>query len=155
MTARFLAGTLDSVEVRTEQTKAQEALAPVYAEMAKLPILNGDLVVQDGKGAGSSLAFLASDQKCAEQFQQALSMEGLGKRQRIADLVTYKCGSLIKTPVRLEKLSLATVESIMDKAIYVRVTIADVPELSVAGINLPGESKGRSGWVPLSWLTNY
>jgi hypothetical protein len=41
--------------------------------MAKLPILNG----------GSSVAFLAADRKCAEQFQQVFSMEGLEKRKRL------------------------------------------------------------------------
>jgi hypothetical protein len=36
-----------------------------------------------------------------------------------------------------------TVEAIQHKATYTSVTIAE------------GESKGKSGWVPTSWVTNY
>jgi tetratricopeptide (TPR) repeat protein len=107
--------------------------AEVDAEMAKLPILNG----------GSSVAFLAADRKCAEQFQKAFSMEGLEKRKRLAELVQYKCGLVVDTPVHLAKLPVETVEAIQHKATYTSVTIAE------------GESKGKSGWVPTSWVTNY
>ena len=119
-----------AAEVAAEK---KEALAPYYAEMAKLPVLNG----------GSSAAFLAADRKCAEQFQQVFSMEGLEKRKRLAELVQYKCGLVVDTPVHLTKISAETVEAIKHKEAYILVMIAE------------GESKGKSGWVPAKWVTNY
>jgi tetratricopeptide (TPR) repeat protein len=119
-----------AAEVAAEK---EEALTPYYAEMAKLPILNG----------GSSVAFVAADRKCAEQFQQVFSMEGLEKRKRLAELVQYKCGLVVDTPVHLAKLSVEAVEAIQHKAAYISVTIVE------------GESKGKSGWVPAEWVANY
>jgi hypothetical protein len=48
----------------------------------------------------------------------------------LAELVQYKCGLVVDTPVHLAKLSVETVEAIQHKATCISVTVAE------------GESKG-------------
>lgn len=105
-----------------ERKRVADAAAARAAYLAKLPLMN----------AGSPLAFLGSDRKCAEQFQQALGMDGLEKRKRIADLISYGCGVTVDSPVRV-------VAGQQDRDFLV-VTVAD------------GKFEGKSGWVPVSWL---
>jgi hypothetical protein len=138
-TARMLSGTPDEsgvAEFKRQQRaeaatvarkadadkKAAAAAAVRTAELAKLPLLN----------SGTPAAFLGSDRKCAQQLQEALAMDGLEKRKRIADLVSYGCGVLVDSPVR------ATAGQ-RDGA-YVFVTLAD------------GKRAGKTGWVPIAWL---
>lgn len=57
--------------------------------LTKFPILS----------SGASSIFVGADRKCSEQFVQALSMEGLEKRKRLAELVSYGCGFIEDTNV--------------------------------------------------------
>ena len=120
-------------------------LTQISASYAKLPILN----------VGSSVAFLASDRKCAQEFQQVFSMEGMEKGKRINELIQYHCGSVIDVPVRLEALSVDASEAITDGSAYIKVTVADC----VSGVkNCPvgnENAKGKTGWVLAKWVTNY
>jgi len=148
MTARFVNGIPDKNDVdhqTIELRKVEDALAPYNAEVAKLPILK----------TGSSVGILASDQKCAQEFQQVPLMEGVEKRKRIAELVQYECGSIIDVPVRLVALSTEEIERLMDGAAYIKVTVADC----ASGLkNCPvanEKAKGKTGWVPAKWVTNY
>jgi hypothetical protein len=126
------------------------------ADIAKLPILNVGSNVAHFDGAQSaSVAFLASDRKCAQEFQQVFSMEGMEKGKRINELIQYHCGFIIDVPVRLELLSLDMTEAIDDGAVYIKVTVADC----ASGLkNCPvgnEKAKGKTGWVPTKWVTNY
>lgn len=148
MTARLVNGIPDKNDVdrqTAELRRVEATLAPYEAEVAKLPILN----------TVSAVALLASDRKCAEEFQQALSMEGIEKGKRIAELIQYHCGVVIDVPVRLVALSLDAAEAIADGATYIKVTVA----ACVSGAkNCPvgnEKAKGKSGWVPAKWVTNY
>lgn len=82
--------------------------------------------------SGTASIFIGSDRKCAEEFQQALGMEGLEKRKRIADLVAYGCGFLADGPVHV---AVARRDSN-----YMIVTPAE------------GKHQGQSGWVPAAWV---
>ena len=144
MTVRVLGGT---------QTKADggggaydgSVLSQISASYAKLPLLNTE----------TSVAFLASDRKCAQQFQEVFSMEGIEKGKRIDDLIHYHCGVLIDVPVRLKALSLDSVEAIGDGAAYIKVTVADCVT-SIKNCPVGNEhAQGKSGWVPTKWVTNY
>ena len=61
------------------------------AYLAKLPMIV----------SGGESIFLGSDRKCAEQFQQALAMDGLEKRKRLADLISHGCGFIAASPARV------------------------------------------------------
>ncbi len=112
-----------ALAARAAQQKRDAAAAAVRnAELAKLPSVN----------SVSTSVFLGSDRKCAEEFQQALSMEGLEKRKRIADLIGYGCGFLADSPVRAE--------TIRREGDYIFVKLVD------------GKRQGQSGWIPSSWL---
>lgn len=105
-----------------EQKRATDSIAAEATRLSKLPLLN----------SGSPVAFLGADRKCAQQFQDALGMEGLEKRKRLADLVSYGCGSLVDSPVRV-----AAGQRVGD---FLVVTVAD------------GKYLGKSGWVLAAWL---
>jgi hypothetical protein len=107
---------------QAERKRAADAAASRAAFLSKLPTLN----------AGGSVAFLGSDRKCAVQFQDALAMEGLEKRKRIAELVSYQCGILVDNSVRITPGQ--------RDGTFLVVTIAD------------GKHQGKSGWVPIAWL---
>jgi hypothetical protein len=126
----FLGGTPDNEKTRA--SKLDEDLADYHrAQLVKL-------------NSGSPGVFLAADRKCAEEFQQALSMDGLDRRKRMADLVLYKCGFIVDTGVHLAPLSVEALNTLHEKpAGYIQVTVAD------------GESAGKSGWVPAKWVTGW
>jgi hypothetical protein len=137
MVGRFVRGTPDRNDVATFNRRkvakekavvlaasraklVSDTVAAYAAVMAKLPLLN-------------AVTFIGADQKCAEQFHQALSMDGLEKRKRMADLVLYRCGFIIDSPVHVRLIA-------TDHG-YVMVTIADY-----------GEYLGKTGWVPSALL---
>jgi hypothetical protein len=130
--AKFLSGTPNPTDAAAygvaqkqraaSQKRAAEASSARAAALAKFPILN----------SGTPSAFIGSDRKCAAQFQEALGMEGLEKRKRIADLVSYGCGFLAENPVRVSPGQ-------RDGA-FVFVTMMDGKQLS------------KNGWVPTTWL---
>jgi hypothetical protein len=101
---------------------AADAAAAHARYLASLPTLQ----------AGAQVAFLGADRKCAEQFQQALGMDGLEKRKRIADLVSYGCGVIVDGTARI---TIGTRDGN-----YSQVTIAD------------GKHTGKEGWVPNIWV---
>jgi len=107
---------------RARAKATQARVAARAAELAKLPLLS----------SGGTTAFVGADRKCAQQFQEALALDGLEKRKRIADLVTYGCGFIADSPVR--------VTTTPQRGEYVLITIAD------------GNQTGRSGWVPVLWV---
>ena len=104
------------------QKRAAEVSSARATALAKFPILN----------SGTPSAFIGSDRKCAAQFQEALGMEGLEKRKRIADLVSYGCGFLADNPVRVSPGQ-------RDGA-FVFVTMMD------------GKQVSKNGWAPTGWL---
>jgi hypothetical protein len=135
----FMKGTSETERLRQEaaarsQKQRQEAAARAQkqgeeaaararaAYLAKIPLIS----------SGSSVLFVASDRKCAMQFQQALAMDGLEKRKRLAELVTYNCGIIGESPVHAEIAK--------RDGDYVLVKLAD------------GKHEGQSGWVPVAWV---
>lgn len=107
---------------RETQERLASENARRQAYLAKLPLLN----------SRSAATFVGSDRKCAVQFQHALAMDGLEKRKRIAELVSYGCGIVVEGTVHVQ------VET-TDRD-YATVTIAE------------GKFAGKSGWVPTAWL---
>jgi hypothetical protein len=107
---------------QASRKRSADSAAARAALLAKLPLLV----------SGTAFAFLGSDRKCAQQFQEALGMEGFEKRKRITDLVSYGCGVLVDAPVR------ASVGR--RDGLFVVATVAD------------GKFEGKSGWVPTGWL---
>jgi hypothetical protein len=103
----------------------KKADAPVQeaARVAKLPQLV----------SGRVHAFLGSDRKCAEQFQQALTMDGLEKRKRIADLLSYDCGILVDDMVHVSPIGFLV-------SGYRLVSVEE------------GNDRLKRGWVPESWV---
>ena len=111
-----------AADERARGNAAEARVAARAAELAKLPLLS----------SGGTTAFVGADRKCAQQFQEALALDGLEKRKRIADLVTYGCGFIAHSPIRV-----TTTPQLGE---YVLITIAD------------GNQAGRSGWVPVLWV---
>lgn len=101
-----------------ERKRASDAAATRAAFLAKLPTLN----------SGTTVAFMGSDRKCAVQFQDSLRMDGLEKRKRLADLVSFGCGFLADAPVK--------VQVVQKEGDYTLVNLAD------------GKLNGKGGWVP-------
>lgn len=81
---------------------------------------------------GNAAIFLGSDRKCSTQFVQAMSMDGLEKRKKVAELVSFGCGYLVDAGVHVRRLA--------TDAAYCRVEMAE------------GKQAGKSGWVPCSWV---
>ena len=82
--------------------------------------------------SGIPMAFLGSDRKCATQFQEALAMEGLEKRKRIAELVSFQCGVLVDNSVH--------VAPGQREGNLMVVTVGE------------GKYERKSGWVPVAWV---
>ena len=102
--------------------RSAEEAAARSAFISKLPVLCN----------GNDQVFVGSDQKCSEQFVQALSMDGLEKRKRVADLLTYGCGFLVKDQTHVE---------IVEKRVgYLLIKPVEGPKI------------GKSGWVPTAWI---
>jgi hypothetical protein len=102
--------------------RSAEQAAARSAYVSKLAVLTN----------GNDSVFVGSDQKCSEQFVQALSMDGLEKRKRMADLLAYGCGFLVKDRTHIE---------IVEKGLkYVLIRPAEGPAI------------GKSGWVPATWI---
>jgi hypothetical protein len=99
-----------------------DAAAVRAAYLAKLPLVR----------SGTPIAFIASDRRCAEQFQEAVTMEGLEKRKRLADLVAYGCGFIVDSPVHADL--------VQKQGGFALVKLAN------------GNYAGKSGWVPASWV---
>jgi hypothetical protein len=98
-----------------------KAEAEERAAIAKLPIVDSGMVS----------VFVASDRKCSEQFVDALKMEGIEKRKRLADLVTYGCGFLVDPGMHVSRIR-------EDRA-FCEVRVANGKKLG-------------SGWVPCAWV---
>jgi hypothetical protein len=109
--------------VTQEETRALAAEAARIAAIAKLPMLD----------SGMSAAFVGSDRKCSEEFQQALAMEGVEKRKRIAELVSYHCGFIVGEPR-------AHVLRLNEDRGFCEVRLAS------------GKHAGESGWSPCAWI---
>ena len=92
------------------------------AYLAKFPILQN----------GAEVIFIGSDRKCSEQFVQAMGMDGLEKRKRLAELVSYGCG--FTDP----------------RGLHVRRVQGDGAYCQIAMIE--GKHQSESGWVPCSWV---
>ncbi len=110
-------------KANAEKKKAADAAAREAARLAKLPILH----------SGLQAAFLGSDRKCAEQFQQALAMDGLEKRKRIADLVSYNCGNIVGDGVHVSAVG-------PPSGGYRQVSVEE------------GRDRFKHGWIPESWI---
>ncbi len=83
-------------------------------------------------GPKGETVFIGADRKCSEQFVQVLSMEGLERRKRLAELLSYQCGFLEKGSLHAQKLD--------TNAGYCSIKFVE------------GEHAGSGGWVPCSWV---
>jgi hypothetical protein len=99
------------------KTRAAQA-----AYLRSLPTLNN----------GNAAIFLGADRKCSEQFVQAMSLEGLEKRKKMAELVTFGCGFLVDAGAHVKRLE--------ENTGYCRVTPVE------------GKQLGKPGWVPCGWV---
>jgi hypothetical protein len=81
---------------------------------------------------GNPAIFLGSDRKCSEQFVQAMKMEGLEKRKKMAELVTFGYGYLVDAGIHVKRLA--------TDATYCQVVPAE------------GKQQGKPGWLPCSWV---
>lgn len=81
---------------------------------------------------GNASIFLGADRKCSEQFVQAMSLQGLEKRKKVAELVTFGCGFVVDAGAHVKRLEASTG--------YCRVSAAE------------GKQQGRPGWVPCGWV---
>lgn len=100
--------------------KAQVAEGARKARLAKLASIRQGPVI------------IASDRKCHQQFEAALSMDGLDKRKRIAELIAYSCGWIVTGPAH----------------VYSQGQVADLTKVSIA----EGAHLGRQGLVRTSDL---
>jgi hypothetical protein len=82
--------------------------------------------------SGTPAAFFGADQKCAQQFLEALSLGGVEMRKKLADLILFKCGYIDESPLKVEK------------------TRADGAYCLVVPVE--GQHKGEPGWVPCAWV---
>ncbi len=78
--------------------------------------------------SGSSVGLLAADTKCAAELKEAMSLQGLEGRKKLAELVTYKCITTYDSPIH-------AVEIGRDET-WAQVRIIE------------GPASGKSGWVP-------
>lgn len=116
------AGVVAEKERATRAAAAEKDRAAHVAYLRSLPtVSNGNVAI-----------FLGADRKCSEQFVQALSMDGLEKRKKMADLVTFGCGYLADAGVHVKRLE--------TESTYCRVAPAE------------GKQEGKPGWVPCSWV---
>lgn len=113
----------EAAKANAAKKKAADDAAHESARLAKFPVLH----------SGLRSAFLGADKKCAEQFQQALAMDGLEKRKRITDLVSYNCGVVV------------------DDAVHVALLGAPVGGYRLVSVE-EGRDRFTHGWVPESWL---
>ncbi len=111
-----------------EKERTTRAAAEGKARAARAAYLGGLPVISNGNAA----IFIGSDRKCSEQFVQAMSMDGLEKRKKMAELVTFGCGYLVDAGIHVKRLAA--------DAAYCRVEPAE------------GKQAGKSGWVPCSWV---
>lgn len=123
----------DSVRAAAAKSKAQKAaadriIAQQKAESDHRKYLAGFPTAQ----SGYTSIFVGSDRKCAQQFVEALSMEGIEKRKRLADLISYQCGFIDKPGVHMQKMS----------------TVGGFCEVKT----IDGERPGATGWVHCDWL---
>jgi len=81
---------------------------------------------------GAEAIFVGSDRKCEQQFVETIPMDGLEKRKRLAELVSYGCGFIANAGTHL------TV--IQSSGGYSYVVVED------------GNQAGKSGWVVSSWV---
>jgi hypothetical protein len=103
--------------------------------IAKLPLLYSSSPMEDLHNLSRGIhptVFVASDRKCAVEFQQAQGMEGIEKRKRVAEL-TALCGFVI------EGLS-PHVERVRADRGFCEVEIRS------------GAHAGESGWAPCGWI---
>jgi len=124
-TSLLLKPTAAAVAEKERATRAAAAAkdrAAQDAALRSLPTVNN----------GNVAIFLGADRKCSEQFVQAMSLEGLEKRKKMAELVTFGCGYLADAGVHVKRLE--------TQSTYCRVAPAE------------GKQQGKPGWVPCSWV---
>jgi hypothetical protein len=139
ISASMFEGTPDSKDVTTAREEERErkrnlaqatsaraarerASQERAAYLAKLPALSN----------GSEAVFIGANAKCSDQFVEALRMEGLEKRKRIAELIAFKCGFLVDNGTHVELLRRDGARAVVKMA--------------------EGERLGASGWVPTTWI---
>ncbi len=108
--------------VLAAKKKAEKATADRLAYLAKFPVLFNS----------NEAVFIGSDQKCSDQFVQALSMDGLEKRKKLADLLAYGCGFLVPSKTHVEAVQRDATHTLVRP--------------------LEGTVTGKVGWVPSTWV---
>lgn len=116
----------DAMAKREKAEQAKQAAERVARERARQAYLAKFSLLNSG-----AANFIGADRKCSEEFVQALSMDGLEKRQRLLQLITL-CGFTEEHPVHVAKEQ-------TDGA-YCKVRLVD------------GEHPNATGWVPCSWI---
>ncbi len=84
--------------------------------------------------------FISADRKCAQQFIEAQSMEGLEKRKRLAELLQYGCGFSVISGTRVDVLR--TMEGFAEVFILT----------DLSAVSRSPASAQKSGWVPVAWV---
>lgn len=92
------------------------------AYLSKLPFLE----------SGGEMIFIGSDRKCSEQFVQAMNMDGLDKRKRMADLISYGCGFTDPHGLHVTRVN--------SDGAYCQIAMAE------------GKHQSDRGWVLCSWI---
>ncbi|MEX2261005.1 MAG: hypothetical protein WD696_03595 [Bryobacteraceae bacterium] len=105
------------------EAKKQMEQAARDAFLAKFPIIQ----------SGGESSFIGADRQCAIEFSQALTMEGLAKRKKIAELVSFQCGFIVPAGTHV------AVKEKQDG--YALVVVVD------------GTHSTKAGWIPILWLT--
>jgi len=93
------------------------------ARLAKLPSIVNQMAA----------VFVASDIKCSQQYQAALTLGGgLEARKKLSELVTFGCGFLADAGTHVSLIS--------RQGTYALVHIEN------------GAQAGNNGWVPATWV---
>jgi hypothetical protein len=124
LTAREIAANAAAMKAEQDrQASIKKAEQDRQASLAKMSTLSN----------GAELIFVGADRKCSEQFVQAAGMEGLEKRKRLAELISYGCGFTTRTGSHISVLQ--------SSAGFSLVKLED------------GKETGRTGWIPTKWMS--
>ena len=131
--ARKLQPLLSEAARKARDAARQADEAAKKAEASRLEKRRAFLAAQPKLDAGTEGVPVAADKKCLQQTVEAVAMEGLEKRKRLAELVSFGCIFLVPrgTPV-----------SASDRG------EGDPQQVTM----LTGQYAGRSGWVLGAWV---
>lgn len=128
----FLIDFIDGAREPGPEAAKREAAAARSASIAAAKARIQALAKFPTLESGFSSAFVGSHKKCSAQFLEATAMEGLEKRKRLADLISFGCGFTAGNSNH--------------------VTVGSKDGNFAVVTLMEGPHSGRSGWVPSSWI---